>query len=156
MPSKLQSIVLGAIVVTVLSTSYLGFINFLCCAGVIIGALVTVWHYTSTHGVSVPPGQGAVMGLAAAALGAFLAIFTNYLMILLDVRHDLFFTDMMLDAFGDQMPPAQRDELEAARDVEPTLSGQFTNGLIGMVISAIFGAIGGAIGASIFKSKDEA
>ena len=156
MPSKLQSIVLGSVVVAVLSTSYIGFINFLCCAGVIIGAIVTVWHYTSTHGVSVPPGQGAVMGLAAAALGAFLSIFTNYLMILLDVRHDLFFTDFMLESFGDQMPPAQRDELEAARDAEPTLSGQFTNGLIGVAVSAVFGAIGGAIGASIFKSKGNA
>ena len=58
MPDKQQSIILGGIVAGILSTSYLGFLNLLCCMGIIIGALVAVWHYTDTHELTIPSGTG--------------------------------------------------------------------------------------------------
>ena len=44
MPDTKQSILMGALVTGILSTSYLSLINLLCCLGVIAGALVAVWH----------------------------------------------------------------------------------------------------------------
>ncbi|MEX0746709.1 MAG: hypothetical protein WD275_01835, partial [Rhodothermales bacterium] len=81
MPDKKQSIVLGAVVAALLSTSYLGFINCLCCAGMIIAGALTVWHYASTNEMTIPAGQGAVMGLIAAIIGSFVAIFLNFILI---------------------------------------------------------------------------
>ncbi|MEM1125413.1 MAG: hypothetical protein AAGI71_02090 [Bacteroidota bacterium] len=156
MPNQTQSIVLGAAVVAILSTSYLGFINFLCCAGVIIGSMMAVWHYTSTHQLTLLAGRGALMGLIAAALGTFIAIFLNYALIQLGIRHDLAFTQWMLSSFGDSMPPDQYDQLVAQMEAPVTLMSQLTAGLVGVAVSAVFGAIGGAIGASAFKKGEDA
>lgn len=151
MPSQKQSIILGVAVATILSTSYLSFINFLCCAGMIAAGMVTVWHYTSTHNLTIPAGRGAVMGLIAAGIGSFLAIFLNFALIKLGIRADLAISQFVIDTFGENMPPEALDDMREQMDKPVTFAGYFVNGLIGLVVSAIFGAIGGAIGASVFK-----
>ena len=151
MPPKGPSIFLGAAVVAVLSTSYLGLINCLCCAGVIIGAMASVWHYTTTHELTIPAGQGAVLGLSAAALGALIATLLNFVLIKIGLRSDLAISEFIISSFGDQMPPEQVDAMREQMEAEVTFATYFFNALIGVVVSVIFGAIGGAIGASVFK-----
>lgn len=155
MSTKQQSILLGGVVAALLSTSYIGFINCLCCLGVIIGAVTAVWHYTETNQLTIRPGEGAVMGLVVGALGAFIAIFLNYALIKAGVRHDAAIVDLMLQNFGDALDPAQYDQLAAQRDEEVSFVPHFVNGLLSVAVSAVFGAIGGAIGASLFKKGDE-
>lgn len=151
MPSRTQSILLGSLVVALLSTSYLGLINVVCCAGVIIGALVTVWHYTDTHELTIPAGQGASMGLAAAFIGAIIALILNFVLIKIGIRSDQFMLDAMLDAFGDSMPDEQYDDLLEQRNRPVTFGSYFIEGVLGVIVSAVMGAIGGAIGAAVFK-----
>ena len=155
MSAKQQSILLGGLVVAVLSTSYLGFINCLCCAGIIIGAMASVWHYTSTNELTIPTGEGAVMGLSAALVGFFIAFIINYILITIGIRHDLAITQAILNNFGDQMPPEQVEAMEDQMDAAITIGSYAINGLIGIVFSLIFGAIGGAIGAAVFKKGKE-
>ena len=97
MPDKKQSLILGAVVAALLSTSYLSFINCLCCAGMIIAGALTVWHYTSTNDLTIPAGQGAVMGLTAAAVGAFAAIFMNFVLIKMGIRADRAITEAIIN-----------------------------------------------------------
>lgn len=151
MPSKQQSIVLGGVLVGLLSTSYLGLINLLCCLGVIIGALVAVWHYTSQNELTLSAGQGAGLGALAALLGWAIAFVLNYVLIKVGVRHDLVMTQFILDRFGGSMPPEQYDQMLEQMTQEMTFAKYFVNSLIGLAISALFGAIGGAIGAAVFK-----
>jgi len=155
MSDKTQSILIGGAVVAVLSTSYIGFINCLCCAGVIIGAMTAVWHYTNTNSLTIPAGEGAVIGLLAALMGAVLAMLVNYILISLGIRSDQVIVEFILNRFGDQMPIEQVEAMEDQLDASLNFGSYLTNGLIGMVVSTIFGAIGGAIGASVFKKGED-
>ncbi len=151
MSDKQQSIFLGGAVVGLLSTSYLSFINFLCCLGVIIGAMVAVWHYTSTNSLTIRPGEGAVMGLTAAVVGSIIALVLNYILLKIGVRHDLAISNFFMEIARDSLPPEQYREMMDQQNAPITLGSYLGSGLIGIVISAVFGAVGGAIGAAVFK-----
>ncbi len=161
MPSKQQSIILGGLVAGLLSTSYLGFINFLCCAGILAGAMVAVWHYTSTNDLTLSGGQGATLGLQAAFLGWAVAFILNFVLMSAGLRHDLAITEFFLNTMGDQMPPEQVDLMEEQINTPFTMGWYLKNGLlsvngaVGIGLTALFGAIGGAIGASAFKNGPE-
>lgn len=161
MPSKQQSIILGGLVAGLLSTSYLGFINVLCCAGVLAGAMVAVWHYTSTNELTLSGGQGATLGLQAALLGWVVAFVLNFVLMSAGLRHDLAIAEFFLNNMGDSMPPESVEEMERQIDTPFTLGWYLkttlmsVNGAIGIGLSALFGAIGGAIGASAFKNGPE-
>jgi hypothetical protein len=161
MPSKQQSIILGGLVVGLLSTSYLSFVNILCCAGVLTGAIVAVWHYTSTNELTLSGGQGALTGVQAALVGFAIAFVLNFILMSFGLRHDLAVAEWSLNTFGEQMQEAQLAQLEEQLNtpfslgfyVKTTLLSM--NGAIGLAVSAAFGAIGGAIGAAVFKKGPE-
>lgn len=156
MPSRTQSILLGGLVVGILSTSVLGFINILCCAGVIIGAMVGVWHYTEEHQLTIESGQGAIIGALAGVVGAILAGVFNQILMALGL--DFFsqgMREMMMQQFGGEMSPEQMEMMQQNQGGSPLfmLIGVAFN----MVLFSIFGAVGGAIGASVFqKGGDQA
>lgn len=147
--------ILGAAVVAVLSTSYLGFINCLCCAGVIAGAMAAVWHYTNTNELTIATGEGAVMGLVAGALGAVVAFFLNYALLQMGLGAEEAIREVVMNMFADQMSTEQIEEMERQMESGSSFGARAVNGLIGVVVSAIFGAIGGAIGAAVFKKGSE-
>ena len=155
MPSKQQSIILGGVVVGLLSTSYLGMINLLCCAGVLAGSLIAVWHYTTNNELTLRSGQGVSLGVMAALLGWAIAFVVNFALIKAGVRSDLAISQFILDRFGDSMPPESVDQMIDQMEQPITLGMYAINSLLGVVFSVIFGAIGGAIGAAVFKNGDE-
>ena len=151
MPDKQQSIILGGLVAGLLSTSYLGLINMLCCAGVIVGSIVAVWHYTDTNEITIKAGQGAVIGLLAALVGWAVSIVLNYALIKAGIRSDIAISQFILDRFGDNMPVESVEQIVDQMEAEVTLSSYLGNALWGIPFSMAFGAIGGAIGAVMFK-----
>lgn len=154
MPDKKQSILIGGIIAGILSTSYLGFINMLCCAGVIIGGIVAVWHYGKTYGIAVPMKDALLMGVMAAILASIISGILNYVLALAGIRADVAIQQMMVDMFGASMPPEQLNEMERQMN-QPVSIGMFfgMQFLIGLVFVSIFGAIGGAIGSAITKKN---
>jgi len=157
MPSKQQSIILGGLIAGLLSTSYLGLINMLCCAGIIIGALVSVWHYTDTNELTIKAGQGAVIGLLAALVGWAVSLVLNYILIKAGIRSDRDLSQFRLDRFGDSMGEEGVERIVEQMNTEITLGKYMLSALWGVLLSAIFGAIGGSIGAVLFKKGgDEA
>ncbi|MDA0875553.1 MAG: DUF4199 family protein, partial [Bacteroidetes bacterium] len=151
MPDTKQSLILGALVSGILSTSYLSLINVLCCMGVIAGALVAVWHYTETNELTISTGKGAGMGAMAAIGGAIIAMVLNLVLIQMGIRHDLAMVEFMMNRLGDSMPPEQLESMEAQLEAPFEIGPYLLNGVLGTGISAIFGAIGGSIGAKVFK-----
>ena len=151
MPSKQQSIILGGLVVAVLSTSYLSYINFICCLGVLSGAIVAVWHYTDTNELTISSRDGAVMGLLAALIGLVVASVLNFALIKMGIRHDQAITQFILNSMGDSMPPEQYDNMVEQMNAELTVGLMLKNTAIGAIAYVIFGAIGGVIGAKMFK-----
>lgn len=151
MPDSKQSILLGALVVGLLSTSYLSLVNLLCCLGVIAGALAAVWHYTDTNELTIATGKGAGLGAMAGLGGALIALVLNLVLILVGIRHDLAVTEFLINSFGGGMPPEQLEQLEAQLEAPFEIGPYLLNGMVGFAVSAAFGAIGGAIGAKVFK-----
>jgi hypothetical protein len=155
MPDSKQSILLGALVAGLLSTSYLSYINILCCLGVIAGALAAVWHYTDTNELTIPTGKGAGLGTMAALGGTLIALVLNLVLIQVGIRHDLAIVEFMVNSFGDSMPPEQIEEMERQLEAPFEVGPYLLNGVFGLAISAAFGAIGGSIGAKLFKKGGE-
>lgn len=153
MPDQKNSVLLGALVVAILSTSYLSLINCLCCLGVIIGSMTAVWHYTSTYGVTIELGHGALLGVLAAALGTLIATIANYLLVQMGLDANAAIAETVISMFSDAMSPEQLDELRSQLQNRQDVSfGQhLISGAFGIIIASLFGALGGVIGASVFK-----
>lgn len=160
MPSKTQSIVLGAAVYTVASLT-IGFIavnsgqtgqylvGVLCCLFALVGPGVTVWHYASTNSLTVPPGTGAALGAITIAAGGAVSYAVQKLLQVVNVYPS--------DA---EMMERQRQQLVAqgmdAEAIEQAMQmGEMFSGIGGaifnLVILSVVGAIAGAIAASVFK-----
>jgi len=159
MPDKKQSILLGSLITGLLSTSYLGFINVLCCLGVIAGAMAAVWHYTSTNELTLKTGEGAGMGALTGLVGYIVGTLLTLLLMSMGIRHDLAINEYMLDRFGENMPPEQYDMMLAQIEKPFTIGGWLGDNMLTIVLSALvivaMGAIGGTIGAKMFKKGGE-
>lgn len=161
MPNKTQSILLGGLVVGILSTSYLSFINLLCCAGVIIGGLVAVWHYTSENDLTIPAGQGAAIGALAGVVGALIGAALNWVVGVVglpDSQEVSQTIQSLITGSGAQdMSPEQEEQMRAMQERFSSPMFMIIGIGVSMAVSAVFGAIGGAIGAAVFKKGgDEA
>jgi len=156
MTPRQQSILVGAVVTGILSTSYLGLINTLCCLGVIVGGIVTTQQYAARTAGSVPSGDGAVLGAFAGAAGAVLsAVFDVMLRPLnLDSQSIQQGLQEQLMQMSDQgMSPEMMQQMQGEA---PGLLSVMGLGflLLNVVLFAIFGAIGGAIGTALFGEDD--
>ena len=151
MPDKQQSIILGGIVAGILSTSSLGFLNFLCCMGIIIGALVAVWHYTDTHELTIPSGTGATIGVMVGIVAVVISFVLNLILIKAGINHETAVNEFILNTWGDSMPPEQIEGIESQMNAEKGIVEYVLGIGIGLVFSSVFGAIGGGIGAKMFK-----
>lgn len=142
----------GGLVTGILSTSYLGLINFACCAGVILGAMVAVWHFTSDQGVTIEAGDGALIGAAAGAIGALIStILTLAIIQPLGLGLDQFVTDFVQ---GMDLPAETREQIEMQSEQGGSIGAMAFGALINIVLFSVFGAIGGAIGAALFQKGD--
>lgn len=150
MPNRTQSVLIGGLVVGILSTSVLGLINILCCAGVIIGAVVGVWHYTEEHQLTIPSGQGALIGALCGVVGAIIAGVLNQILVAIGLDVTAALQESMMQNLG-----MSADQLEQVRQMQQGQQGGVLWIILGllfnMVLFAVFGAIGGAIGASAFQ-----
>ena len=158
MPSKTQSIIIGAASYVVLGL----LINFLFQGGGITAGilgclipfssgLVAVWHYAATHNLTIPAGQGAGMGALAGFAGAVVATVLVLALISAGILPDPV-EAARLQMEGQGMSDEQLDSAMAMVE-------RFSNpvGLaLGAVVGALFGAISGAIGAVIFKKGGDA
>lgn len=153
MPNRTQSVLIGGLVVGLLSTSVLGLINLLCCAGVIIGAMIGVWHYTEEHQITIPSGQGALIGTLCGVVGAVVAGVLNQILIVIGLDFAQAMQESMVQNFG-----MSADQLEQMQQMQGSQQGSLLwiigGTLFNMVLFAVFGAVGGAIGASVFQKGD--
>ena len=160
MPSKTQSILLGAAVAAVLSLvqvfvatqggttgQYLS--SVFCCLVAVAGAGTAVWHYATTNRLTLPAGTGAGLGAAAAALGGLIAFAIGRVLQAIGVfPSDAETLEQARQQLADQgMDPAM---IDSSMQMAESMSG-VVGGVINLVILAVLGAIVGAIAASVFK-----
>ncbi len=154
MNSKWTSILIG-----VLAYVFLGVLSNVLAAGagalagvlgclIVLGsALIAVWHYTSTNGLTIPGGEGAGMGALVGLIGALIGGALGYLLISMGVVPDP--AELAIQNMRDR--GMSREEIEQAQGMMEMFSSPAIGLLIGAAIGSIGGAIGGAIGAALFK-----
>jgi hypothetical protein len=156
MSDKQRAVVVGAVVVGVLSTSYLQIINILCCLGVLIGGAVAAQQMSRIGGVET--GDGALLGAGAGALGAVFAQVFDLVLRPFELDSQSIsrgFMESMTQTMrqsGEPVPPALEQMMQQQSD--PSVTTILFGLAFSIVLFAVFGAIGGAIGAAIFGSDD--
>lgn len=156
MTPRQQSILTGAVVTGIFSTSYLSFINTVCCLGVIVGGVVAVQQFTGRTGQAMEAGDGAVIGALAGAGGAVLGSIFDAMLRPLNLDSNSISQDLMQQWM---------QGMQGRQGMSPEMMQQFQGGggvmmfLVGLgfsvVLYAIFGAIGGAIGTALFGAESE-
>ena len=154
MPSKTQSILLGGAIVGVLSPlialiPVVG--GCISCFGYTIAGLVAVWHFTSTHELTIAGGSGAGMGALAGIVTALIGGAVSYVLVELGIAPGM---DQVMEGLAES-GAMDDDQLEEIADFiySPVAYLAFMG--VGAIFGAILGAIGGAIGASVFKKGGE-
>ena len=165
-PSKTPSIAIGVAVYVVLGL-VAAFVTFsggmatqsiggiLSCLVALAAPVVAVWHYTSTHALTLPAGQGAALGAIASATGAVVSGLLSWAL-----------QQVGVFPTAAEVMEQQRDQLIAQGNMSPedvdqmmeVMGGMGDNLLlqlgIGVLIGAVVGAIAGAVAAAIFKKGD--
>lgn len=156
MPDRTQSILLGGLTFGVL----LGIVTLfpvigacLSCLVVVGAGIFSVWHYTDTHQVSITGGQGAILGLGAAALAAIVEAILRGVMAMIGLVPSM--TEQQEAGLADLEGMLDPEQMEAMEQF--INSPMFMVTVVGcsIVLYGIFGAIGGAIGAAVFSGGDE-
>lgn len=165
MPSKTPSIALGALVSVVLSLALSFGILSLgptgqtvagcgACLLAFVGPLLAVWHYTSTHRLTLPAGPGASLGAITGAVAAIVGGLIQQGLILSGLYPNAAeLMERQRQAMLDSgMDPAQIEQgMQMAEQMGGLASNPVLGIVIGVVIGAVVGALGGAIGAAVFK-----
>ena len=151
-PAKLQTALLGGVTIGVLSA--LPVINFAncCCAWILFGGALSAYLMQQNHPEPIQVGDGAIVGLLAGVIGAFVWIIV-YVPI-----------GMMMAPFQSEMANrAMRDAAEMApelRGIFENLSGAPVIGIglilsffVMLCVSTVFGMLGGLFGALMFKKQ---
>lgn len=160
MTPRQQSILIGAVVTGILSSSYLGFINILCCLGVIIGGVVASQQYVSRTGGTIRAGDGAVLGALAGVGGSILGSLFNWMLRPLNLDYQSIGQSMtrglrkQMMQQGGEMSPEMMQQLQGDGPGMLSMMGILFF-LVGLIIYAIFGAIGGALGTALFGGDGE-
>lgn len=156
MTPRQQSILVGALVIGVLNTSYLSVINLACCLGVFIGSILAVQQYTVVGTPVIEAGDGAVIGALAGAGGAILGSLFNLALRPLGLDSQSAMQDVIMWFMGN---------MQGQQGMSPEMMQQYQQGggvgsflislVVGVIIGSIIGAIGGALGTAIFGEEEE-
>jgi hypothetical protein len=154
-----QPALIGGLVMGVLSALPLvNAANFCCCLWVVSGGLVAAYLLQQNQALPITPGDGALVGLLAGLIGAFVTFFLSIPIGMLLEPIQRAMIQRTLEMAGD-MPPALRQILENAQERRTGL------GILGgmvvrvitlffmLVVGSIFSTLGGLLGAAIFKKS---
>lgn len=159
-PSKLKPAIFGGVITgATIGIPFLGLLNCFCCAGVLLGGLLSVLFYTRdlTPGDTLTSGEavqlGALSGVFGAVIGTvlieiFLVLFGN---LVGEQLHEMIY--QLHDAgFLEDFPP----ELEGLllMDVRPGFFQLIVQLFTWLFLGPLFGLLGGLLGYSFFKPAD--
>ena len=132
--------------------------NFCCCLWVVCGGLVAAYKLQQNSEMPITPGDGALVGLLAGLIGAFVAFFLSIPIDLLMEPVQRAMVQRTLEMAG-TMPPALRQMLEdyAQPRTEIGFAGRLIFRMISLfvllAVGSVFSTLGGLLGAAIFKKS---
>ncbi|MBC8184759.1 hypothetical protein H8E88_27005 [candidate division KSB1 bacterium] len=152
-PDKIKPALFGGLTIAIISTvPVINFINCFCCAGVILGGLLSVHFYNKSLAeladIELTYADGITLGLMSGAIGAVIGtLFSS--VIGTNIQQSI---QKMME-YSSDLPP----EFEEALD----MLGQHQEGfalialglMMSLIINCIFGMLGGILGVSLFTRK---
>jgi hypothetical protein len=146
-PPKLHPALLGGLFIGILSAlPYVRAANSCCCLWLAAGGVVAAWLMQQNHPRPVSLGDGAVVGLLAAIIGAVVKLAAAVPIALLIPSEARAFSQGMLGA-SEGMPPEVR---ELVRSIPPAVFAVL-EGLLFLAMGGIVSTVGGVLGAAFFR-----
>ena len=143
----------GALALGVLSAlPFVSAFNLCCCAWVVTGGMLAAYVLQANSPEPITIGDGAVVGLLAGVLGAFVygAVSLPLNILLGPVQRRAM--SRLLDNMPN-VPPELRDALGNAGSSEMAIFGLLMGIVMMLFVGAIFATVGGVLGAVFFKKK---
>ncbi len=155
-PGKVLPALYGGIIMGLISgIPFLNLVNCLCCAGILLGGVMSVFFYKNNLTAAMPPltsSDGIALGALAGVFGAIVeTIIAGLIMMAFgNVARQAMMSLMDSSGIMSQMPPEALENMQ--RSMEEGGLSVFSV-VMSFIVAVIFGLLGGLIGYSIFKSK---
>jgi hypothetical protein len=151
-PAKLQPALYGGLAIGVLSALPVINIANCCCAWILFGGGLAAYLMQQNHPEPIQVGDGAIVGLLAGLVGAFVWLVASVPISLAMAPLQSRMTEQMLRNVTD-MDPQLRAMLESMSG-GPTIGiGLLFGFFLMLVVSTLFGMLGGLFGALMFKKS---
>jgi len=154
-----QPALIGGLVMGVLSAlPLINAANICCCLWVIAGGAVAAYLLQQNQTMPIAPGDGALVGLFAGIIGAFVYFVVSIPIGLMLEPIQRAMVQRTLEMSGN-MPPAIRQILEnySAPRTGVGIVGRMLVRVIGFMfmlfVGSVFSTLGGLLGAAIFKKS---
>jgi uncharacterized protein YqgC (DUF456 family) len=135
--------------------------NLCCCLWVVSGGVVASYIFQQNHTGPMSPGDGALVGLLAGLVGAFVQTIVSIPVEILVAPMERAMLLRFMD-IARNMPPEMRDALDrySSSGAPFGVIGAILRRVIGLMfmlcIGAIFSTLGGLLGALIFRKESPA
>lgn len=166
-PSKYRAALFGGIAIGLVSSiPGLSLINCCCCAGIVLGGLLTVYLYQRDFVEGMPPleaSDAAMLGIMAGVVGAFAAVVFDLLLLLTMGPVAQEFVQSVVERLLENLEesgsiPAEaadqiREQLQDALSQGTTVRGVLSNLFFSLVVYPLFSILGALIGYALFRPK---
>jgi hypothetical protein len=148
--------VIGGVAMGVVSALPLigGLGNACCCLWVISGGMIAAYMLQQNQSAAIMPGDGALVGLLAGLVGAFVHTIVSIPIDLMVGPMERAMAERFIDMAG-SMPPEFRDIFERyGRGGQPAaflLIGYIASLMFWLFAGAIFSTLGGLLGSAMFR-----
>lgn len=149
-PAKTQPALLGGVAIGVLSALPVINVANCCCAWILFGGALAAYLMQQNHPEPIQAGDGALVGLMAGVVGAFVWLIISVPISLVTGPLQ---SQMMQRALRDSqdMPPEIRELLQSMSSGTATGVGLVLGFFVMLFVSTLFGMLGGVFGALMFK-----
>jgi hypothetical protein len=151
--SLTQPALLGGLVVGVLSALPLIYVgNLCCCLWIVSGGVVAAYVLQQNQTAPIVAGDGALVGLLAGLVGAFVYLIVSIPINLLMAPIEQRVLQRLLETMNN-MPPELREYASRSTSPGMRVGSAIVNFIFLLFLGAAFSTIGGVLGALIFARK---
>jgi hypothetical protein len=130
--------------------------NFCCCLWVTSGGAVAAYLFQQNQTTPITPGDGALVGLLAGLIGAFVQLVVAVPVGILVAPMERAMLQRVIEIAG-SMPPEMRDAIERYSNAQGEggiallIVKQVVSLMVWLGVGSVFSTIGGLLGALVFK-----
>jgi hypothetical protein len=150
MNNKLKPAIIGGVVLGLLSIiPIVNLGNICCCLWAILGGVLATYLYVKASPVPASPGDGAILGAMAGAVGGLMAIVLGIPISIIagGITRAIFIR--LMEGFN----PSQAEMMRIQMEAGVSILREIVNGIILAVCLVIFSTVGGLLGVPIFEKR---